>query len=377
MYSKAKMSEEFLPEIDRRGFLMGSLASALTVTVGGMTGLVLRSEPTFAAEKFVVNILGNYSFIDALTGCNVSVSVSNGFRRIVSNGIPNHLTGKFPNSGNPNKISAQKQDFSIPVAPKLLAPAISMGALSGVAINGVLFDPGTAEHFNNDPASGWNLEAFNTIRSLGLDQNNAHVQPTGTYHYHGSPVGLGALVARSGHSPLIGWGPDGFPIYLDKGYSSAKNKRSSVKILTSSYQLKKGTRPSGPGATYNGDYTQDFEFIAGSGDLDAANGRFQVTPEFPIGTYCYIITSKFPYIARMFSGTVAASFKRMRDGQGGAGAPGANGTNPPDLAAAAKKLGITESQLKDALGPPPPDFSAAAKKLGIAESDLRAAMGAL
>jgi hypothetical protein len=159
---------------------------------------------------------------------------------------------------------------------------------------------------------------------LGLDENNAHVQPTGAYHYHGTPVGLNQIVARNGHSPLVGWGPDGFPVYLDLGYTTAKNKRSVVKNLTSSYQIKMGTRPSGPGQSYNGDYTQDFEFVAGGGDLDMANGRFQVTPEFPKGTYCYIITNKFPYIPRMFYGMVANSFKMM-----GGPRPKANGPVRP------------------------------------------------
>jgi len=48
----------------------------------------------------------------------------------------------------------------------------------------------------------------------------------------------------------------------------------------------------------------------------------------------------------------------------------------PDLAAAAKKLGITETQLKDAFNNTlPPDFPSAAKKLGITEAALKAALG--
>ena len=64
---------------------------------------------------------------------------------------------------------------------------------------------------------------------------------------------------------------------------------------------------------------------------------------------------------------------------------------PPkiDFAAAASKLGVTEAQLKDALGvpanppnlsdrnqrPPRPDFNDAAKKLGVTEQQLTAALG--
>ncbi len=51
----------------------------------------------------------------------------------------------------------------------------------------------------------------------------------------------------------------------------------------------------------------------------------------------------------------------------------ASGT-PPDLAAVAETLGITEQELKDALGPPPPDLAAAAQTLGIPEETLQNAM---
>ena len=48
----------------------------------------------------------------------------------------------------------------------------------------------------------------------------------------------------------------------------------------------------------------------------------------------------------------------------------------PDLAAAAKKLGITEDALKAAFGANmQPDIAAAAKKLGITEAALLAALG--
>jgi hypothetical protein len=48
----------------------------------------------------------------------------------------------------------------------------------------------------------------------------------------------------------------------------------------------------------------------------------------------------------------------------------------PDLAAAAKQLGITEAQLKAAFGTTmPPDTAAAAKKLGVSEEVLLDALG--
>ena len=56
-----------------------------------------------------------------------------------------------------------------------------------------------------------------------------------------------------------------------------------------------------------GTFTQDFEYVAGLGDLDECNGRFGVTPEFPNGIYHYYITDAFPYIQRCVKGTAAST----------------------------------------------------------------------
>ena len=55
----------------------------------------------------------------------------------------------------------------------------------GVAVNGVVFDPGAAEWFNRDPRSGWQYEPLAGKINLGVDESFAHVQPNGAYHYHG------------------------------------------------------------------------------------------------------------------------------------------------------------------------------------------------
>ncbi len=62
----------------------------------------------------------------------------------------------------------------------------------------------------------------------------------------------------------------------------------------------------------------------------------------------------------------------------GTGQPAGPNRQPPDLAAAAGQLGVSEDALRSALGDPsqgPPNFAAAAQHLGITESDLMAALG--
>jgi hypothetical protein len=66
-------------------------------------------------------------------------------------------------------------------------------------------------------------------------------------------------------------------------------------------------------ATYPlGRYVEDYDYTAGSGDLDQYNGRFCVTPEFPTGTYAYFVTidatgaPAFPYyLGPQYYGTVS------------------------------------------------------------------------
>lgn len=112
---------------------------------------------------------------------------------------------------------------------------------------------------------------------------------------------------------LIGWAADGFPVYYSFGYSAANDNKSIIKPLTSNYRLRLGDRPgdgiSAPCGEYNGKYVQDFKYIEGLGNLDEANGRTGVTPEFPNGTYYYVVTNEFPGIPRCLKGTPSRDFK--------------------------------------------------------------------
>ena len=119
----------------------------------------------------------------------------------------------------------------------------------------------------------------------------------------------------NGYRELVGFAADGFPIYTSYGHTNPKDATSPLKKLRSSYRLKKGNRPGGPSGTYDGRFTEDFEYVQGSGDLDECNGRFGVTPEYPCGIYHYYITEEFPYISRLFRGTPDPSFEK-RGGPG-------------------------------------------------------------
>lgn len=246
-----------------------------------------------------------------------SIVVRGDHRYIVSNGLPDHETGRFPNRGNPNRITAQDHRFRVPVKPVKAARPVPVGmSCFGVAVNGVFFEAGTAEWWNNDRNSGWHIEAIGGTRNLGLDSNKAHVQPNGAYHYHAVPDGLVKKLAgdQLGKAPLlIGWAADGHPIYGPWGYEDPDDPQSEVRLLQSSWKLRKGQRPAapeGPGGMFDGTYEEDHHFVAGSGDLDQFNGRTGVTPEFPDGTYYYVVTDQFPFVSRSWRGMPDDSFTR-------------------------------------------------------------------
>ncbi|MBP9225357.1 MAG: YHYH protein [Verrucomicrobiales bacterium] len=277
---------------------------------------------------------------------------------IRSNGIPDHKVGPFPNPGNPNEITEQSQDIVIPANPE---PAAEISFIHdgrgvpqtfGITLDGVLIEPGTAEVWMGDRASGWNYEALGNAVPLGLDANYGHVQPTGKYHYHGIPTGLMQRLGAkpNAHSPMIGWAADGFPIYALNGYGNPQDAGSGITELKSSYRLKEGTRPpqpEAPGGTYDGAFVQDYEYVEGLGTLDECNGRFCVTPEFPDGTYAYFMTKDWPIVPRAYRGTP----ENLR----GPGGPGGPDGRPPGGPEGSRRGGPgMEGEGRPPGGGPPP-----------------------
>ncbi len=223
-----------------------------------------------------------------------------GVRLIRADGLPNHATGQFPNRGNPNRISAQSYYLRMPLRPARTGRATYYrpNHLFGVAVNGVVFDPNTAEFWNDDRRGGWMIEAMSGARPLGIDQNNAHVQPDGAYHYHGVPNGLIEKLGGGVEPALIGWAADGFPIYVEAARRPG-------------WRLKAARDAGRPGGKADGTFAKDYEYVAGLGDLDECNGRDGKTAEFPQGTYYYVVTVKFPHVPRCFVGTADASFVKQ------------------------------------------------------------------
>jgi hypothetical protein len=251
------------------------------------------------------------------TTSTVAWSCTAAMRMVSGNGIPDHEVGTFPNAGNPLSIMTQMISATMTLFPVNTGNATPYGVGAvGYAINGVKFDPSTAGtcRVENGQTScsligvtgTWHIEALGQSSfNFGVDSNNAHVQPGGAYHYHGMPEGTLKKLGNGERPTLVGYATDGFPVYARYGYSSPMDASSFVKVMKGSYQLKatpESNRP--PTTTYPmGAFTEDYEYIASSGDLDECNGRMGVTPEFPAGMYHYYITDTYPFIQRCLKGT--------------------------------------------------------------------------
>ena len=245
-----------------------------------------------------------------------SWTCSGTLRQLTGNGIPDHpvTDGNFA-----TPISTQSVSTSMRLQPTNTGSQTSGAGNVGYVVNGVKLDPGTAgtcaptatgtgpgqgcvQIAGNDP---WRIEALGGAFTFGTDSSNAHVQPTGDYHYHGMPEGYITRLNKGQAVTLVAWAKDGFPIYARYGYTNPTDTTSAIKVLRGSFQ-KKATpdagRPANTTTFPMGTFTQDYEYIAGSGDLDECNGRFGVTPEFPNGIYHYYITDTYPFIQRCVKG---------------------------------------------------------------------------
>lgn len=154
-----------------------------------------------------------------------------------------------------------------------------------------------------------------------MDFNSAHSNPAEEFHYHGTPYDYyqnTLQIDGTAHSPLVGYAADGFPMYYKYVYSDPMDPQSSISELTSGYTLKTGMRSgdgiTAPDGTYDGLYVQDYEYTNTTGPLDDCNGRFGITPEYPQGTYYYVVTDNWPYFPRCFYGTVIDNSFRIGPG---------------------------------------------------------------
>jgi len=235
------------------------------------------------------------------TNNRIEITTTQTQRCFSANGLPDHPTGEFPNRGNPNAIAAQDVNVCVPLDPTKAEAITPIRGTMGIAINGVQFRPNTAEFYDPEGRRGhsrngdrnWSLDIHGAPGKLGLDFNNAHVGRGGLYHYHG----IAEHLLDSSGSSLIGYAGDGYEMHY------------VGETIESGYELKPGTRPTGPGGAYDGTYNEDYVWVGGedtSGQprLDECNGgRLN-------GQYVYFVTDSYPFVPRCLTGVVSADFNK-------------------------------------------------------------------
>jgi hypothetical protein len=237
-------------------------------------------------------------------------------RVLSGNGVPDHETGTFPNTNNPTAIGAVNTNATYTLTPTQVSSTGTAATVVGHALNSIKFDPNTNGWCNDSGATcnlngqvgNWQIEAIGQSSfRFGTDSSNAHVQPSGAYHYHGMPEAFITKLNKGQAMTLVGWAADGFPIYARYGYNTATSASSGVKIVRGSFQVKSTPDANRPATTLYpmGTFRQDYQYVAGSGDLDECNGRSGVTPEFPNGIYHYYVTDTYPYVQRCVKGSPA------------------------------------------------------------------------
>lgn len=250
---------------------------------------------------------------------------------IRTSGVPSHPVGPF-GDGNPAMPGDIDATYRVSLNPtEADVHAVTQLSNIGVAVNGAgLFNWSDATTWDSNTntlgmvAMGqygdWNTNAL-WFRKDGLDDAGGH--PAGgravnltaaTYHYHQSPYGLVDQLDPNNtgqhHSPIIGYAFDGFPIYGPYAYANGVDDSEGIRQMTSSYQLIDSRPDDGPSeADYElGSFSEDFEYVEGSGTLNEFNMAIAQTPEYPEGTWAYFTTFDVDGSGTTLDGDVAFPF---------------------------------------------------------------------
>lgn len=225
------------------------------------------------------------------------------YLELLADGIPDHDTGAFPNSENPYPVIEQDLTFRVTSAPSPgeTSTALTPERFDGVLNNGVPLKTRIAACASAVDCTVWHSNALHEPSWFGIDSHTGHVMDNGTYHYHGGPAALYDL--EEPRLQIIGIAADGYFIF-----GPYFNDGGVIRKAISSYQLRSGDYPlpaegfAGPSGAINGQFIEDYEYVAGSGDLDACNG---MTVD---GVYGYFASDDFPYLINCFIGTPDDSF---------------------------------------------------------------------
>ena len=236
------------------------------------------------------------------------ISIKNGKNASV---VPNIKNGKI-DSVNINFIG--QEYFSNPDLDIIDPTGLGAGAkLRPITENGQLIDVKivnagigySSSTSINVKSAGQNGLLDSSVRSLTINKhdddvtNNYQLLEESNNKLKYSVTGYSTSLL--GSKELIGWAYDGNPIYGPYGSSDPQQLSPLTTRLKSGYVSNVDNIVDRPSFYADGFFVEDFKYDGTNADLDEHNGRFEVTKEFPKGTYVYHATvndlnrPKFPY----------------------------------------------------------------------------------
>lgn len=279
----------------------------------------------------MLNSLG-YKFYDADGKVHISTSIAS--------------KPKFDNTCMSMKADKSvEMTILLPMTPKMADQPTELGTVAkiGLALDGVPI-------FADAPS------VLKTGHMPALDTCGGHIDPGGWYHWHTTPTDINSVYEQKKVAAkcALKQSPSAQFAYAFDGYAMYGTTEMDGKVPI---------------------------------DLDTCNGHIGATARSPKGEYHYHATRNFPNLPGClkgiqaksnFSTTASTGLGSAGGGGGPGGSPGADG-GKPNFASAAKKLGVTEKALEQAMqdaGGPQADLTKVAKTLNVSAEALKAALPA-
>ena len=282
------------------------------------------------AGDYVANIVDVQN--NVLLDSYLTVTANSTHCIFTSNNIPNHDVGANTTTGKDfaSQVKANTKTYVLTIprqpepqtTPTYVQKRAGMLTLNGILLNGVDLDMDSAFCYHPDinaPLNiglgtriqcglnaDWYAVPANNTDTVTLDEFSGHAFD-GRYHYHGDNEGLSYLdsddlltattaqIDPSG-SPVVGFAPDGYPIYghyfYDADLRALRKAKPSWTTYTDERITPQGSSFEAPSITTHirGLFVEDWYYQEGLGDLDECNGMTDA-----YGNYGYYYTETYPF----------------------------------------------------------------------------------
>ncbi|WP_019028639.1 YHYH protein [Colwellia piezophila] len=313
---------------------------------GDISYLRLTNRHPDCAE-YVGNYLANIVDVqnNVLLDSYLTVTANSTHCIFSSNNVPNHNVGGNTTTGKDfaSAVKGNTKAYLLTIprfpVPQSVATYVQKQAgmltLNGILLNGVDLDMDSAFCYHpdiNTPLNiglgtrtqcglnaDWYAVPANNTETVTLDEFSGHAFD-GRYHYHGDNDGLSHLAVEGtllpttdevdpSGSPVVGFAPDGYPIYghyfYDAGTGELRKAKSSWTTYSDERVTPQGSSIDAPSINTHirGLFVEDWFYQAGLGDLDECNGMTDA-----YGNYGYYYTETYPFGPLCVKGQPDASF---------------------------------------------------------------------